>query len=124
MFHFDHVQVAAPPGCEEAARAFYGGLLGLTETPKLGETSATGGAWFQVGTVELHVGVEAEHRPSRKAHVALRLDDEAALVTLADRLGAAGHGVRWDTRIPEVRRFFVDDPFGNRTEFLVRPHQA
>lgn len=121
QLQLDHVQVAAPPGCEAAARAFYGQLLGLAEVPKQGETQASGGAWFQVGVHELHVGVELEHRPSRKAHVALRLADEPALLALAERLAAAGHAVRWDSQLPGVRRFFTDDPFGNRLEFLVRP---
>ena len=121
MLTLDHVQIAAPPGCEAAARAFFSGLLGLPELSKQGETASSGGAWFSLGGGELHVGVEAEHRPSRKAHVALRLPDEASLVALAERLAAAGHAVRWDTRLPDVRRFFTDDPWGNRVELLVRP---
>jgi catechol 2,3-dioxygenase-like lactoylglutathione lyase family enzyme len=107
----DHVQVAAPAGCEEAARAFYGGLLGLAEVPKPEPLAARGGVWFQVGPQQLHVGVEADFAPARKAHPAFAVGD---LDALAARLG----DVRWDDELPGVRRFYAHDPFGNRLEFL------
>jgi catechol 2,3-dioxygenase-like lactoylglutathione lyase family enzyme len=107
----DHVQVAAPRGCEDEARAFYGGLLGLEELPKPGSLAARGGCWFRAGPQQIHVGVEAEFAPARKAHPAFAVDD---LEALADRLGA----VQWDDELPGVRRFYAHDPFGNRLEFL------
>jgi catechol 2,3-dioxygenase-like lactoylglutathione lyase family enzyme len=105
------VQVAAPPGCEEAARAFYGGLLGLTEVDKPEPLSGRGGVWFE----QLHVGVEADFAPARKAHPALRVDDVDAV---AERLAAAGERVDWDEALPDVRRFYTADPWGNRVEIL------
>lgn len=114
----DHVQLAAPAGCEAIARAYFAGLLGLIEVPKRGDTVGSGGAWFRTATIELHVGVDPEFRPARKAHVALRLQSIAALEALGVRLAAAGHPVRWDSRLPGVRRFFTDDPWGNRLELL------
>jgi len=113
----DHVQVAAPPGCEAEARRFYGGLLGLTEVPKPTPLAERGGVWFSLGDHQLHVGVEEEFEPARKAHPALRVDD-GALESLAERLTAAGTPVRWDDELPGVRRFYTEDPWGNRLELL------
>ena len=109
----DHVQVAAPPGCEDAARAFYGGLLGLDELAKPAALAARGGCWFRVGGQELHVGVEDPFVPARKAHPGLVADD---LDALAERLREAGHAVAFDDAIPGAERFYVADPFGNRLE--------
>lgn len=120
MLTIDHVQVAAPAGCEPAARNFYGRLLGLAELAKPGDTLGNGGAWFRAGDRELHVGVDIDFRPAQKAHVGLAAADRSALEALAARLQEAGHRVRWDTRLTGVRRFFVDDPWGNRVEILAR----
>ena len=116
-----HVQVAAPPGCEEAARRFYGDLLGLSETEKPPLLAARGGCWFAVGEGELHVGVEEPFRPAAKAHPALAVSTPAALDALAEKLASAGVEVRWanEAEIPGQRRFFVDDPWGNRVELVV-----
>ena len=109
----DHVQVAAPPGCEAAARVFYGGVLGLEEIPKPKALAARGGCWFRAGAQELHVGVEEPFASARKAHPGLVADD---LEELAGRLRSAGHDVVLDDVIPGARRFHVADPFGNRLE--------
>jgi catechol 2,3-dioxygenase-like lactoylglutathione lyase family enzyme len=111
----DHVQVAAPPGCEAEARAFYGGLLGLTELPKPPALAARGGVWFACGAQQLHVGVAADFAPATKAHPAFLT---AEVETLAARLLAAGAEVRWDTDLPGVARFYVADPWGNRLELV------
>ena len=113
----DHVQLAMPVGGEDAARAFYVGALGLVEVPKPPALAARGGAWFesQPAAVALHLGAEADFRPAKKAHPALRIAD---LDALAERLTAAGVAVRWDEELPGHRRFYADDPFGNRLEFL------
>ncbi len=120
----DHVQVAAPAGCEEDARAFYGGLLGLEEIEKPPVLAARGGVWFRVGEQELHVGVAEPFTPATKAHPALRLDSAAALDDLANRLERAVVAVaRPDPdEIPETARIFVADPWGNRLELLARTH--
>jgi catechol 2,3-dioxygenase-like lactoylglutathione lyase family enzyme len=110
----DHVQIAAPPGCEDAARAFYGGLLGFEELPKPAELAARGGCWFRVGALELHVGVEEDFVPARKAHPGFVVED---LDALAVRLGEQGIETHADHAIPGVERFYADDPFGNRLEF-------
>jgi len=109
----DHVQVAAPKGCEAEARAFYGGLLGLEELPKPEELAKRGGCWFRAGAQELHVGVEEPFAPARKAHPGLVVED---LDALAARLGAEGIAVTWDDAIPGTKRCHVADPFGNRLE--------
>lgn len=113
----DHVQVAAPAGCEDAARAFYGEALGLEELPKPAALAARGGCWFRAGTHELHVGVDAEFVPARKAHPGFVVDDLDALGT---RLRERGFEPVEDTSVAEVRRFFASDPFGNRLEFRQR----
>ena len=115
----DHVQVAAPPGCEGEARRFYGRLLGLAELPKPEPLRARGGAWFALGAggQQLHVGIEEAFAPARKAHPALAVDGPA-LDALAARLVGAGVEVRWDESIPGTRRFYADDPWGNRLELV------
>jgi ribosomal protein S18 acetylase RimI-like enzyme len=114
----DHVQVAAPPGSEDAARAFYGDLLGLPELDKPERLRARGGAWFAVGDQQLHVGIEEDFAPARKAHPALAVPRAADLDALAGRLVEAGHDVQRDGP-----RIYVADPFGNRLE-LLGPHAA
>jgi catechol 2,3-dioxygenase-like lactoylglutathione lyase family enzyme len=116
----DHVQVAAPPGCEDQARAFYGGLLGLAELAKPEPLAARGGCWFAVGGQQLHVGVAEPFSPAAKAHPALRAGSAAELRDLAERLTAAGHPVTWDEALPETERFYVADAFGNRLELVAR----
>jgi catechol 2,3-dioxygenase-like lactoylglutathione lyase family enzyme len=112
---FDHVQVAMPPGREEAARTFYAGLLAMTEVPKPPVLAARGGCWFASGAAVLHLGVEASFTPARKAHPALLVED---LDALAAALTAAGYEcVPADGEIPGIRRFHTRDPFGNRIEF-------
>jgi catechol 2,3-dioxygenase-like lactoylglutathione lyase family enzyme len=113
----DHVQVAAPLECEDDARAFYCGLLGLSELEKPEALRTRGGCWFRAGAQELHVGVEEEFTPARKAHPAFAVED---LDDLGRRLRAAGYETRDDDSIPGLRRFYVEDPFGNRVELLER----
>jgi muramoyltetrapeptide carboxypeptidase len=117
MIGLDHVQLAAPPGCETDARRFYGGLLALEEIEKPEGVRASGGAWFQVGGQELHIGVEEHFSPARKAHPGLRIRS-GELDALAQRLAAAGVPVKWDDRLTDRRRFFTEDPWGNRLEIL------
>lgn len=109
----DHVQVAAPRGCEPAARRFYGDLLGLPELEKPAALRARGGVWFACGPQQLHVGVSDPFTAATKAHPALRAGD---LDALAQCLEAAGHAVTWDDAIPG--RFYTADPWGNRIELV------
>ena len=111
----DHVQLAMPEGGEAGARAFYAGLLGLEERPKPPVLAARGGCWFSNDQVTLHLGVEADFRPARKAHPALVVE---GLDALCAALGSAGVVARFDGEVPGVRRCFVDDPFGNRIELI------
>jgi catechol 2,3-dioxygenase-like lactoylglutathione lyase family enzyme len=114
----DHVQLAMPPGREQEARDFYTGLLGLPERPKPAELQARGGAWFEGPFAKLHLGVEKDFRPARKAHPGLLVDD---LEALASRLRAAGVTLVSDDALPGQARYFVEDPFGNRIELLQAP---
>ena len=113
----DHVQVAAPAGCEAAARRFYGELLGLPELDKPAALRARGGVWFACGAQQLHVGVSEPFAPAVKAHPALAVRADG-IDALAARLGAAGHAVDWDAAIPGVRRLHTADPWGNRLELV------
>jgi catechol 2,3-dioxygenase-like lactoylglutathione lyase family enzyme len=115
----DHVQVAAPAGCEAKARRFYAELLGLTEVDKPAALARRGGVWFALGSgAQLHVGVAEDFAPAVKAHPGLRIESAARLEMLGRRLAAVGAPVVWDSELPEVRRFFTADPFGNRLELL------
>ena len=112
----DHVQIAAPPGCEEEVRRFFGELVGLEELRKPAALQARGGVWFRCGEEQLHVGVQADFAPARKAHPAFRV---RGLDELRARLEAAGSPTHEDgAEIPGLRRFHVHDPFGNRLEFV------
>lgn len=110
----DHVQLAAPRGCEVAGRRFYGDVLGLLEVEKPEPLRSRGGAWFQCGAQQIHIGVEDDFRPARKAHPAFRVRN---LHALRARLKDRGIPYTDDTALPGVDRFYVSDPFGNRLEF-------
>jgi ubiquinone/menaquinone biosynthesis C-methylase UbiE/catechol 2,3-dioxygenase-like lactoylglutathione lyase family enzyme len=118
----DHVQIAAPAGCEAQAQWFFGQLLGMPEVAKPEPLAGRGGVWFGLGTEQLHVGVEQPFAPARKAHPALRVAP-GELDVLAARLTAAGVAVRWDDALPCVRRFYADDPWGNRIELVEGPER-
>ena len=111
----DHVQVAMPAGREAEAEAFYGGILGLEVRPKPPALAVRGGRWFEDGVVKVHLGIEADFRAAEKAHIALIVE---GLDAMAEALGKAGYPVRWDTELPEVRRCYTADPFGNRIELM------
>ncbi|MEU9140521.1 VOC family protein [Streptomyces sp. NPDC048404] len=111
----DHVQLAAPPGSEDRLRAYYVDVLGMTETPKPPVLAGRGGCWFRAGAVRLHLGIEAAFRPAKKAHPGLRV---TGIDAYAARIAAAGAPVTWDEDLPGHRRFFSEDPVGNRLEFL------
>lgn len=111
----DHVQLAMPPGQEDAARRFYCDLLGLAEVPKPVNLAARGGVWFQGGSLRLHLGVETDFRPARKAHPALLVENLPALVA---HLGRNGIGIVTDEPLAGYNRAYVADPFGNRIELL------
>ncbi len=113
--YIDHVQIAAPEGCEAAARDFYAGLLGLKEVEKPPFLGARGGCWFECGARQLHVGVERDFRPAKKAHPAFAVFDLDKLRALFTGSGVA---VADDDNLPGERRFYADDPWGNRLEFI------
>ena len=113
----DHVQIAAPPGRDDEARAFYGELLGMAELEKPEPIRARGGCWFAAGAQQLHGGVEEPFAPARKAHPGLVV---AGLETIRARFRAAGVGYEDDGKIAGVDRLFVSDPFGNRLELRER----
>ena len=113
MIH--HVQLACPPGSEPALREFYGNVLGLNEIPKPPALAARGGCWFGGHGMQLHLGVEKDFRPARKAHPGLLV---TGLDAWARRLRDAGYPVRFDDGFPGMRRFYSQDPNGNRLEFL------
>ncbi|WP_018158233.1 hypothetical protein [Demetria terragena] len=108
-----HVQVSCPAGSEDDLRAFYVGVLGMTELPKPPALAVRGGCWFRAGAAEIHCGVEENFRPARKAHPCLLVEDVNALAKLIE---ASGGDVRWDTNIAGVTRFHTDDAVGNRIE--------
>jgi catechol 2,3-dioxygenase-like lactoylglutathione lyase family enzyme len=113
--HIDHIQFAAPEGCEVAARDFYGALLGMREVVKPESLRARGGCWFECGSQQLHIGVEKDFRPAKKAHPAFAVTN---LDELRNALLARGVKVADDTSIHGIRRFHAEDPWGNRLEFL------
>ena len=116
IISIDHVQIAIPEGREDTARTFYINILGFTEIPKPPALLKRGGAWFQSGNVQLHLGVEKDFRPARKAHPAFIVEDlDAAL----EKVQQAGY--EWDESQPPLdgyKRAHIYDPFGNRIELM------
>lgn len=112
----DHVQLAMPAGEEERARAFWVGRLGFEEVEKPARLASKGGCWFARGALRIHVGVDADFRPARRAHVAFEVSDLAAARAALD-----ADTTREAPPLPGCERFFAEDPFGNRLEFLALP---
>ena len=110
-----HVQLAMPPGGEAAAGEFYEGLLGIPQVEKPPELVVRGGAWFERGDLRVHLGVEQDFRPARKAHAAFWVRNLGDLVR---GLRDAGFEVREAVPLEEHARAYVDDPFGNRIELI------
>jgi catechol 2,3-dioxygenase-like lactoylglutathione lyase family enzyme len=116
ILSIDHVQIAMPFGEEEKAREFYIDLLGFSETPKPPELAKRGGAWFHSENVQLHLGVESDFHPARKAHPAFIVDDLDSLI-----IEVQNAGYETDTSQPPLdgyKRAHVFDPFGNRIELM------
>lgn len=114
----DHVQLAMPAGGEAEARAFYAEVLGFSEVEKPQLLKARGGCWFELGEIVVHLGVEKDFRPAKKAHPAFEVED---LPALAERLESQNISLTWDDLLaPQLKRFYAHDPFGNRLEFLQR----
>ncbi|AXK32444.1 glyoxalase [Streptomyces armeniacus] len=110
-----HIQLAIPPGAEEECRRFWGGILGMTELDKPPVLAARGGCWFRGGGLEVHLGVEKDFAPARKAHPGILVRD---LRALAARLEEAEVEVVWDGEFPGYERFHTHDLLGNRLEFM------
>jgi catechol 2,3-dioxygenase-like lactoylglutathione lyase family enzyme len=104
-----------PAGGEDAARQFYAGILGIGEIPKPAHLAKRGGCWFERGELKIHVGVEMDFRPARKAHVALLV---TGLHEFQEKLQASGYTPQHDQPLQGYRRIYVDDPFGNRIELM------
>jgi catechol 2,3-dioxygenase-like lactoylglutathione lyase family enzyme len=115
VVRLDHVQLAMPSGEEVCADAFYVGMLGFEVLEKPPVLAARGGRWYRAGDVHVHLGVDADFRPAKKAHPALVIGD---LDRLVEELTAGGIDVVWDDNLAGVRRCYVDDPFGNRIELI------
>ncbi|WP_375550764.1 VOC family protein [Rhodophyticola porphyridii] len=115
MIALDHIQIAIPQGGEAKARAFWCGGLGLAEIDKPEALKARGCLWVALAGSELHLGVDERFTPARKAHPGFAVDD---IDRIAARISASGQSPHWDTTIKNRRRFFAEDPFGNRLEFL------
>ncbi len=113
----DHIQLALPAGAESRMRAFYCDLLDMQDIPKPAPLAGRGGFWVRAGAVACHFGVDPDFRPATKAHPAFVVSD---LDALAHRLSDAGHDVHWDQALPDVTRFFTNDPVGNRIEFIAQ----
>lgn len=117
ILEIDHVQLAIPVGAEETAREFYHGVLGLTETAKPTELAGRGGCWFVGGNAHIHLGVEQDFSPARKAHPALLVED---LDAFAARLAGQGCEITPGKPLEGYKRGDIVDPFGNRIELMQR----
>jgi hypothetical protein len=115
IYGLDHVQLAMPAGQESLAREFYAGTLGLVEVPKPANLAKRGGVWFEAGALRLHLGVETDFRPAKKAHPAILVEHLESLIL---HLQNAAVPVVSDEPLEGYHRIYVSDPFGNRLELL------
>lgn len=115
FYGLDHVQLAAPEGGEDRARVFFHDILGMEEIPKPENLKKRGGAWFRCGSHQIHIGIDRDFRPAKKAHPAIHVKN---LGELRKRLLQNGIEVREDEPLPGADRLYANDPFGNRLEFL------
>ena len=117
----NHLQIAAPKGCEPEARRFFGDLLGLEEIEKPAPLQLRGGCWFKIGSRQLHIGIEKPFQPAIKAHPAFSVSDIDSIFHLLER-----QGIRcvWDDALMGIRRFYANDPWGNRLEFTQPTHRC
>ncbi len=115
VLRIHHVQLAMPAAREWDARVFYGELLGIPERQKPESLAQKGGVWFEAGALKIHLGIEDDFRPAKKAHPCLEVSDIAAM---AVRLEEAGIEVERGVTAEGIDRFYADDPFGNRIEFV------
>jgi catechol 2,3-dioxygenase-like lactoylglutathione lyase family enzyme len=115
VYAIDHVQLAMPPGGEEKARSFYGGVLAIAETPKPPNLAMRGGLWFEDGDLKIHLGVEKDFRPAKKAHPALLVK---GLDKLIEKCTSAGYEAVSGEPLEGCHRVYVNDPFGNRIELI------
>jgi catechol 2,3-dioxygenase-like lactoylglutathione lyase family enzyme len=115
VLSLDHVQLAMPAGREDDARDFYQGMLGIPEQAKPEHLAKRGGCWFEGGNLKVHLGVDLEFKPARKAHPAFIVED---IQGLAARLRKAGYRVVEDLPLEGYDRLYADDPFGNRIELM------
>jgi catechol 2,3-dioxygenase-like lactoylglutathione lyase family enzyme len=113
----DHIQIAMPAGQEDAARAFYTGVLGLREQEKPAHLAPRGGCWFESGSIKIHLGVDPGFSPATKAHPAFLVQDVA---TMTEKARASGFRVVADEPLEGYERSYVYDPFGNRIELMQR----
>lgn len=116
ILSIDHVQIAIPVGGEEISSKFFINLLGFHEIPKPPELAKRGGVWLESGVAQLHLGVEADFRPARKAHPAFVVDDLNGLIAKVQSAG-----FETDTTQPPLdgyKRAHIFDPFGNRIELM------
>jgi catechol 2,3-dioxygenase-like lactoylglutathione lyase family enzyme len=118
VLSLDHILLAMPPGGESRARDFYHGILGIPEVVKPSVLVKRGGAWFENGSLKIHLGVEKDFRPARKAHPAFVVKNLPGLI---DQLRAKGFPISGDEPLAGYDRIFTEDPFGNRIE-LIEPH--
>jgi catechol 2,3-dioxygenase-like lactoylglutathione lyase family enzyme len=116
----DHIQLAMPAGREDEARAFYQGTLGIPEVAKPAHLAARGGCWFERGDLKVHLGIDKDFVPARKAHPAFIVAD---LVGLVQSLRDVGYRVVADQPLDGYERVYADDPFGNRIELMQRTKQ-
>ncbi|MEK3707947.1 VOC family protein [Paenibacillus sp. FSL R7-0198] len=111
----DHVQLAASEQCEDQARQFFGEVLGMQEIEKPVNLQKRGGVWFQCGQHQLHIGVQESFVPAKKAHPAFHVKN---VLELKEHIERSGIKTKDDEPLEGAIRFYVNDPFGNRLEFL------
>ncbi len=115
LIAIDHVQLAMPVGEEKRAQEFYVDILGLKQVPKPTALAQRGGAWFENESVKVHLGVEVDFRPARKAHPAFIVEDLSELITM---LKNKGYSITDAEPMTGIERVHVNDPFGNRIELM------
>ena len=115
ILRIDHVQLAMPKGSEDRACSFYRDVLGMKEIAKPEPLAKRGGCWFVSGEAQVHLGIDGDFRPAKKAHPGLVVEGLDEILAKCEKAGLAP---KPDAEIDRRRRVHVFDPFGNRLELI------
>jgi catechol-2,3-dioxygenase len=119
----DHIQITSPPEMAAEMAHFYGVVLCLREVPKPEGLKANGGAWYELGLIQLHIGLEQNAcNDASRRHLCFQVRD---MEQFRKHLEAQEIPIIADKQpLPNCDRFYLRDPGGNRIEIIHRSNNC